>query len=149
MELIKDLVAVKISLGVESTEFEADNIIGQLVYSKLEEFRDTFVHIEMITYCIGNEYLMVANKRTIRVNLEEVLHHVKILYGYVFGVVHHVNTITDQDKKQDFLEDKLKCSAFALDLQNLKIREVEEIKLGLEQAKVWIDKLEVFTKGLK
>ncbi|QQV88851.1 hypothetical protein Liucustia_151 [Acinetobacter phage Liucustia] len=149
MELIKDLVAVKISLGVESTEFEADNIIGQLVYSKLEEFRVTFVHIEMITYCIGNEYLMVANKRTIRVNLEEVLHHVKILYGYVFGVVHHVNTITDQDKKQDFLEDKLKCSAFALDLQNLKIREVEEIKLGLEQAKVWIDKLEVFTKGLK
>lgn len=31
MELIKDLVAVKISLGVESTEFEADNIIGQLI----------------------------------------------------------------------------------------------------------------------
>jgi len=149
MELIKDLVAVKISLGIESIEFEADKIIGQLVYSKLEEFRDTFVHIEMITYCIGNEYLLVASQRTIRVNLEEVIHHAKILYGYVYGVMHYANTITDQDERLDYLEDKLKCSAFALDLQNLKVHKVDEIKLGLEQAKAWLDKLEAFTKGLK
>lgn len=149
MELIKDLVAVKISLGIESIEFEADNIIGQLIYSKLEEYRDSFVHIEMINYCIGYEYLMVASQNTIRVNLEEVIHHARILYGYVYGVVYYANTIIDQDERLDYLEDALKNSAFALDLQNVKARKVEEIKQGLEQAKVWLDKLEAFTKGLK
>lgn len=150
MELINNVAVAKLSLGTVENEHEADDVLGQLVYSKFEELRGNFVCCEMGNCYLGNDYILVGQKDVIKSNLEEIYFQCNVLYGYVLGVVSHAETLTNEDDEQsDFLYHSLREGTFAPDLHNLDYSDLEGIKKGLEQSKIWMDKLVQFIEELK
>ncbi|UJE34786.1 hypothetical protein vBAbaPP1_174 [Acinetobacter phage vB_AbaM_P1] len=150
MELIKNATVVKLSLGSVEEEYGANDVIGQLVYSKFEELMDRFIHFNSKDCWIGTEYTIIAQNDVIVSALEEVHFQCVVLHTYVLDVKSNAETMNNEnDERIDYLYDSIRKGTFAQDLHNLDYSDLDLIKSGLKQAEDWITKLIVFIGELK
>ncbi|AYD85752.1 hypothetical protein Aci022_161 [Acinetobacter phage vB_AbaM_B09_Aci02-2] len=150
MELIRNVTVAKLSLGTVESEYQANDLLGQLVYSKFEEFRDNFISCEITDCYLGNDFVLVGQEDVIKSNLEEIHFQCNVLYDYVFDVVCHAGSLSDEDDEQgDYLYESLKKGTFAQDLHNLDYSDLDGIKMGLKQSKIWMDNLIKLIEELK
>lgn len=150
MELIKGVSVVKFSLGTENIEYGANDLIGQTVYSELEEFKDNFEHCDLRDCWIGSSYFLVASVDVIKSHLKEVYSKCLEVYNYVETVVSHADTLTNEnDEMNDYLWDSIRTGKFSDKLHNLDYSDLNNIKECLLSSKTWMDKFLKFIEDLE